>query len=104
MRSSEEHHCTMISPNEDADLDQEGETYLDHAFLMRLLHVRSHYVRSAMVLYQIFSCWVVMLCSCYLVLLIFLVFLPASPLVGIVVIFVGDKLLSMVAKILYKFL
>ena len=37
MRSSEEHHRTMISLNGDADLDQEGETYLDHAFLTRLL-------------------------------------------------------------------
>lgn len=104
MRSSEEPQRMMISLNGDADLDQEGETYIVHAFLMRLLHVRSLHVRSAMVLYQIFSCWVVMLYSCYLVLLIFLVFLPASPLVGIVVIFVGDKLLSMIAKILYKFL
>ena len=37
MRSSEERHRMMISLNGDADVDQEGETYLDHAFLTRLL-------------------------------------------------------------------
>ena len=40
----------MISLNGDADLDQEGETYLDQEILTRLLHVRSHPIHSAMVL------------------------------------------------------
>ena len=44
--------CLVL--NGEADLDQKGDTYLDHAFLTKLLLVRSHPFRSAMVLTRSF--------------------------------------------------